>query len=565
MGGNIFLHISVLLALTVTIAFVMRMLRQPLIVAYIVAGLIAGPLFLNSVPDSTHFFEAFAQFGIVLLLFVVGLSLNFDYIKRVGKTVFLSGTAQFAITALLGFGAMQALGFSLVSSVFVAIAITFSSTIVVVKLLSDKKDLESVYGRHVTGLLVIQDLIAVSIMIFLTSPGGEQASLYTTLGLILGKIVLLAGVVILMAKYVLPMVMDHVASSSELLFIFTIAWCFGLASLVHWAGFSVEIGAVIAGISLGASPYQKEISSRIRPLRDFFIVLFFIVLGSELHLGDVKTALAPGLILSAFVLIADPTVLYLVMRKMKHRRRTSFLAAITSAQVSEFGFILAFKGVETGYLQGIELAILTVVALITIVISSYLIEYNEQIYQRLIPFFHKFGPDFGLEPEAEKVEHEVWIFGYHRIGWKVAESLKEMKKDFAVVDFDPSAVSRANHRGLAGYFGDAADVEFLGSLPLEKAKLIISTLPEADDQETLVKHVRSLSDKPLIVANLYHNVHLDDLYKAGANYVMMPHLLGGSWMSEILKEHPWTKKTYSDLRKEQRQEMKRRFTLGMNI
>lgn len=559
---NIFLQLSVLMGITVSIAFLMRLLRQPLIVAYIIAGLFAGPLFLNLVSGGEEFFHTFAKFGIVLLLFIVGLSLNFDYIKKTGKVVLIGGLVQFFFTATLGFLIMKLLGFAFIPALFIGVAITFSSTIIVIKLLAEKKDLEAVYGRYIIGILLVQDIVAVLLMIFLTSSEAQGVVWYNTAMIIAAKGILLVGLVFLMARFLLPRLMDKVAKSGELLFIFTIAWCFGVASLVYWAGFNIEIGAIIAGISLGASPYQREISSRVRPLRDFFIVLFFIVLGSELQLGDIWSAMTPALILSAFVLIFDPIILFFVMRRMGYTRRNAFLAGITAAQVSEFGFILVFKGQELGFLQSYELAILTLVALITIVISSYLITYNEKIYQIVRPFLYKFGKDKTRQDEEDMKNYPVWVFGYHRIGWKVCESLAEKKIGFAVVDFNPEAITKLKHRGIPAFFGDAADVEFLEELPLDKAKMIIMTIPEADDQEVLIRYVRKHNKKVVIIGNLNHSVHLDDLYEAGVNYVMLPHLLGGQWMSEVLKNHPWTKKTFKTLRTEQKKEMKLRYTDG---
>ncbi|HAT04050.1 MAG TPA: hypothetical protein DCS29_04760 [Candidatus Magasanikbacteria bacterium] len=564
MLDNIFLQISVVLGITVSIAFIMRLLRQPLIVAYIIAGLIAGPLFLNIVDGGESFFDTFAKFGIVLLLFIVGLSLNFDYIKKMGKLVLIGGIWQFLFTAFFGFIIMLFLGFSFLPSIFIAIAVTFSSTIIVIKILADKRDLETVYGRYIVGVLLVQDVLAVVIMIFLNTSSLNSNGWYTTMLLTCGKGVLLGVGVFLLAKYLLPVLMDRIARSGELLFIFTIAWCFGIASVVYWAGFSIEIGAIIAGISLGASIYQPEISSRIRPLRDFFIVLFFVVLGSELQLGDIHSAIVPGLILSVFVLIADPIILYFVMRHTGYTRRSAFLAGITAAQVSEFGFILIFKGQELGYLRGPELAILTIVALVTIVISSYLITYNEQLYQKVLPFLMKFGKDTAQKEANEAETFSVLVFGYHRIGWKVCEALAEKKISFAVVDYNPDSILKLKHRGIPAFFGDAADVEFLESLPLDSAKMVISTIPESDDQKTMIQHIRKTNKKCIVIANLYHNTHLDDLYEEGADYIMMPHLLGGQWISEILKEHPWTQKTFKDLRREQREEMKLRFTTGID-
>lgn len=558
MNENFFLQLSILLGLTVSIAFIMRLLRQPLVVAYIAAGLIAGPLFLQSVQSEQIPWEAFAQFGIVLLLFIVGLSLNIDYIKRVGREVFFGGTIQFFITALVGFGVMRLFGFSLVPAFFVAVAITFSSTIIVVKLLVEKKDLETLYGQYSVGLLLVQDIIAIFLLIVLNTlktPGAWQFAVVATLG----KIALLILVIGFLSKKILPWVMSRVATSGEMLFIFTIAWCFGVASLVYWLGFGVEIGAVIAGLSLGSSPYQAEISSRLRPLRDFFIVVFFIVLGSKLHLGNIMAVVGPGLILSAFVLIVQPMILYVIMRRLGYKRRSAFLAGVTAAQVSEFGFILIFKGQELGYLYGQELALLTLVALVTIFISSYLITYNNQLYHFLRPLLDTLGKEDSEEKSTPKTAVTVWVFGYHRIGWKICEALSSKKISFAVIDFDPQAIKKLQAQGIAAYFGDISDIEFLETVPLGQSKLIISTIPDAHDQETMIQHVRKQKVGPFIIANLHHVRDIDSLYKAGANYVMLTHLLGGQWLSELIREKKqWSKKTFSTLRREQEEEMKMR-------
>jgi len=561
MTENIFFQITIILGITVSIAFVMRLLRQPLVVAYIIAGLVAGPLFLDLFGNSAAFFETFAQFGIVLLLFLVGLSLNFNYIRRVGKAVIVTTLVHFLFAGILGLILMMFLDFGFVSALFLSISVSFASTIIVTKLLADKKDTEAVYGRFTVGILLVQDIVAIILMIFLTTHQ-EGAIWYQTFLTVASRGMFILAVIVLMAKYLLPYLMDKVAKSGELLFIFTIAWCFGVASLVYWAGFNIEIGAIIAGLSLGASAYQPEICSRIKPLRDFFIVLFFVVLGSELRLGQIQDSIGPALILSAFVLIVDPILLYFVMRWLKYGRRSAVLAGLTAANVSEFGFILVFKGQELGYLNGNELGVLTLVALVTISISSYFIVYNEQIYRFLLPLLNKFGSDTKQKEETLNKEYPVWVFGYHRIGWKVCEALSKKGIEYAVVDFNPDSISKLKRRGIPAYFGDAADVEFLETLHLDKAKLIISTIPEPDDQKTMIIHVRRTSDKPVIIANLYHNTYLEDLYEAGANYVMMPHLLGGQWIAEVLTHHSWTKETFKKLRFEQKDEMKLRYSAG---
>lgn len=561
MDGNIFLQVSALMGVTVSIAFFMRLMRQPLLIAYIIAGIVAGPLFLDLIHGEGGTFEALAEFGVILLLFLVGLSLDMNHIKKIGKVALTTGLTQVSFTAGIGFGILQMMGFDLIPSVYMALALTFSSTIIISKLLSDKRDTESVYGRHVFGLMIVQDIIAIGIMIFLsTANGSANIDINAHLSKLALNALALGALVYLMAKYFLPKILDHVAKSSEFLFIFTIAWCFGMASLLHWTGFSLEIGAIIAGLTLGSSPYQPEISSRIRPLRDFFIVLFFIILGSEMGITDLGPVILPGIILSLFILLGNPFILYHSFRLLKFTRRNSFLAGVTAAQVSEFGFILIFTGNQLGHLQGEVLPVFTVVALVTIFVSSYVITYNEQLYRFLLPVFNMFGKDKYQQIEDVNDDFKVWVFGYHRIGWKVCEMLEEQGIKYAVVDFNPRMIAKLKHRGIPAYFGDAADVEFLSTLPLNKARLVVSTLPEADDQLTLITHIKKYKRHPKIIANLYRSKYVDVLYDAGADYVMMPHLLGGAWISRELRDKPWTKKLFRELKKEQRQEMHLRTT-----
>lgn len=560
MTENIFLQMSALLGIVVAIAFFIRLLRQPLMVAYIVAGIVSGPLLLNLLHGDMHTYEAFAELGVVLLLFVVGLSLNFNHIKQIGKTAVISGVGQVLFTAAIGFLILSAFdGLSLVSKLYLSIAITFSSTVIITKILGDKKDIQSNYGRNVIGLMIVQDIIAVLVMV-LVATVGETATVGSVLATLIAKGILLVAVVYFLSRFLLPLILDRVASSAEYLFIFTIAWCFGVASLVHWFGFSIEIGAIVAGISLASSPYQPEIASRIKPLRDFFIVLFFLILGSQMQFAGFGKNVIIATAIALFVLIGNPLILYILFRMQKFTRRNSFLVGTTAAQVSEFGFVLLFTGFSLGHLQGSELHLFTMIALITIFISSYVITYNEQIYRMFLPLFSWFGQDRYQQIDDKVETYDVWVFGYHRIGWRICETLKEMNVKFAVVDFSPDAVSKLKHRGIPVYFGDAADMEFLSELPLEKAKMIVSTLPEQDDQRALIQHVRFRSKRTRIVANLYHTSNLHTLYDAGADYVMMPHLLGGAWMSRVLHDEPWTKHTFKKLREEQRQELKLRFT-----
>lgn len=556
---TIFIDISIILGIAIGIAFLVQLLRQPMIISYIITGIVCGPLFLNLINSNWDFFNTFAEFGVILLLFLVGLSLNVGFLKRIGKVALVTGVGQVIFTSLIGLAILLLLDFNLNAAVFLAISITFSSTIIIIKLLSDKRELRTLYGRYTMGLMLVQDIIAIGIMIILPVLDNRNTFLLSLLVLLIKVGVVLSGVYLL-ARLVLPFILERAARSGEFLLIFTLGWCFAISGLAEWAGISLEVGAIIAGLSLGSSIYQTEISSRIKPLRDFFIALFFIILGSEMTIRGFSLAIKPSIILSIFVLIGNPFILYFLYRRMKFTRKNSFLAGLTAAQVSEFGFVLLFVAQKMGYITGEVVSVFTLVALITIFVSSYLITYNGQIYNFFLPIFRWFGKDKYKCPTEHSVKYDVLVFGYHRLGWKICESLKRKKVSFAVVDFDPMVVHKLTERGIPCFFGDATDVEFLCDIPLLQAKMIISTFPKAEDQLTLIKHVKHHNKKIIVIGNLAHIKFLDEMYDAGADYVMMPHHLAGQLMAETLFDNKWTKTTFKKLRKHQKDSL----ALGFN-
>lgn len=555
MEENIFLQISVLLGITVSIAFLLRLLRQPLMIAYILAGIVGGPMFLNIIHGNKETLEAFSQFGVVLLLFILGLSLNLSYLKKIGRIAFIAGIGQVLFTFVFGFLILLGLNFSVNSSIYLSIAITFSSTIIILKLLNDKRDNDTIYGRSTIGLMIVQDLIAILLMIGI-GLAKEPAQLANSLLFFILKAIVLVSVLIAVSKYLLPKILKKISNSGEFIFIFTITWCFLLANIVHLLGFSVEIGAIMAGLSLGSSPFQLQIISRIKPLRDFFIVIFFIILGSQMSLDNLSHIILPGLVLSFFILVGNPLILYLIFRFSKFTRRNSFLAGLTAAQVSEFGFILLFVGQQSGQIQGDEISVFTIVALTTIFISSYLITYNNKIYDIIAPFFRFFKPDKHSQSEEQEEIYDTWVLGCHRMGLKACKALEEKNTPFAVADFNSKTVEKLNKMKIPAFFGDISDVEFLESLPLEKTKLIILTIPDPHDQKTLISFVKRENPGVTIISNLHHYKHGEDLYSTGADFVIMPHLLSGQWLERIIKKDELKKANLKKLRKKQSTEIK---------
>ncbi|MEM4625413.1 MAG: cation:proton antiporter, partial [Candidatus Pacearchaeota archaeon] len=363
---TIFLQISIAMLIVLVVSFIMRLLKQPLIIGYIVAGIIIGPFLFNLLPD-TETLEIFSQLGIAFLLFIVGIHLNPKTIREVGKISLITGIGQVIFTSIIGYFICIALGFSVLTSIYISIAITFSSTIIIMKLLSDKEALDKLYGKISIGFLLVQDLIAIIILIIISSMSNAKGF---EIGSLILTIFLKGGIAIIilfpLSYFLLPKLNSFFAKSQEFLFVFAISWGLGISAYFLYAGLSIEVGALIAGILLSMSPYSYEISSRLKPLREFFIISFFILLGAQMVFGSIKNHWITILILSIFILIGNPLIVMILMGIFRYSKNTGFMAGLTVAQISEFSLILIALGVKVGHLTKDILSLVTVVGLITI-------------------------------------------------------------------------------------------------------------------------------------------------------------------------------------------------------
>ncbi len=540
MGLNpeIFIELSLILIITVIITGIVSVLRQPAIIGYILSGIVAGPLVLDII-SSTDTLTAFSQIGIALLLFLVGLNLNPKVIKDVGKISLVTGLGQVLFTTSIGFGIAKLLGLSTTVALYVGIALAFSSTIVIMKLLSDKRDLDSLYGRISVGFLIIQDFIAIAILLVISSlNAGVNLTTLAVQTLLKG----IGGVLILfvLTLYVLPYVTKKIAKSQEFLLLFSLSWCFAVASAFHYLNFSIEAGALLAGIALSMSPYHFEISSRTKPLRDFFLVLFFIVLGSQMMFANIIDNIWLIVILSLFVLIGNPIIVMTLMGLFGYTKRSSFLAGLTVAQISEFSLILITMGVTVGHLNGGTLSIITAVALLTFAGSTYMILYSDKLYNFLAPYlsiFERKGRKVDQRRNANVKSYDILLFGYNRIGLDILESLGKIKKKFLVIDYDPDVINNLTQKDLPCMFGDANDSELLSELNFRKTKMVISTIPDIDTNLLLMNHVRAVNKKT-IIALVSHSIEdATRLYDEGATYVIMPHFLGGKHFSTMIEKN----------------------------
>ncbi len=560
---SLFIELSIILIIAFLISGFVRFLKQPLIIGYIVAGIVLSPYFLGVIKDASTI-STFSQIGVAILLFMVGLGLNPKVVKDVGKVALVTGIGQIIITTLIAFGAGKLLGFSTLSSIYIGIAISFSSTIIIMKLLSDKGDTETLYGRIAVGFLLVQDLVAIIILMVISSTAsGDTLSTIALQKLGIGALLLiaLAGITI----YVMPRITKSIAKSQELLLLFSITWALALASLFSFTGFSIEIGALLAGISLSLSPYKYEMSSKLKPLRDFFLLTFFILIGAQMEFSNLPSLIVPTIIFSLIILIGNPLIILSLMGWLGYTKRNSFLAGLTVSQISEFSFILVALGVSLGQIESSILSLMALIGLITMGGCTYLITHGSKLYEILSKPLSIFERKIGRVDEVKHYKHDSYdaiLFGYNRIGYSLVKSFKKTDKKFLVVDYNPDTIVQLSKQRLDCVYGDASDSELLNELPLDKVPIIISTIPDIEINLLLINKIRQRNQKANIIAVAHQIEDTLTLYEAGATYVITPHFLGGSYVSKLIEESEMNETKFREEGKKHRKEMQERQEQG---
>lgn len=524
---TVYQELALLLLLAASVGAIAVHLRQPLIVAFILVGMLAGPSAFGLVQAHSEI-GLLAELGITILLFVVGLKLDLHLVKNLGPVALATGLGQLAFTIFFGYLIARGLDISHVTALYVAIALTFSSTIIIVKLLSDKREIDSLHGRISMGFLIVQDIAVVIAMVLMSAYGAGESELGMVALMLVLKMVALMLVLATLMRYVLPRLLHLLAHSSELLLVFAIAWGAALASLGDVAGFSKEVGAFLAGFSLASTNYREAISSRLTSLRDFLLLFFFIDLGAKLELGTLGTAIPEAAVLSLFVLIGNPLIVVAIMGYMGYRKRTGFLAGLTVAQISEFSIVFAALGVSLGHINIEAVGLITLVGLVTITASTYMILYSQPLYAFCKPWLgvferHKPFREMAFEGSRKlEVDPEVIVFGMGRFGGRFAKVLHAQGISVLGIDFDPEVTRASMRRDIPVRFGDAEDPVLVETLPLTSARWVVSTISDFDLNLALIKALRHHGYKGNVAVTAHSAADAQRLKRAGVTRVMQP-------------------------------------------
>ena len=528
-AGNEFLEIAAILGIATLTGIIGQKLRQPLIIMFLATGILAGPSVLGII-HSYEQIELLAHIGIALLLFIVGLKLDLNLIRTTGPVALATGLGQIVFTSFIGFIIAIAMGMSYLSAAYVSVALTFSSTIIIVKLLSDKKEIDSLHGQIAIGFLIVQDIAAILALVVLTTLGasvGGEGPGYVSFLIIGAKGVGLLGAVALLMKYVTPYLTRRLAHSLELLTLFAIAWAVILGAGSDLLGFSKEVGAFLAGVSLASTAFRDAIGARLTGLRDFLLLFFFIDLGARLDWSMVGSQLAASLVFSLFVLLGNPLIVLAIMGIMGYRRRTGFLAGLTVAQISEFSLIVAALGLSIGHINEETMGLITLVGVVTIFLSTYMILYSDPLYRILsspLKIFERRNPyrETDIDTFAETRPVDVILVGLGNYGSGLMENLLRRKKSIVGIDFDPGSLDNWRRKGVPVLYGDMADPEMHEQLPLKKARWVISTVGSEEMNLALIQNLKQEGYTGKVALTATNSQEAAKFEKAGANLVFRP-------------------------------------------
>lgn len=535
MHENLFTALSLAIAIATAMALIMRLIHQPLIIGHIITGIIVGPSLLHLL-NSPDTIQAFSNIGIALLLFIIGLGLNPRVIKEIGKVAIVVGLIQVGLVGLFGWWVGRLFGLGYRPAIFFGAALSFSSTIIILKLLSDKREQNRLYGKITIGILIVQDLLAAVALLFVTSQGNNSSLSVSSLTSLAIKGIVIAGLIFLIGNYLLPKLNKFIASSSEFLFLFAIGWGFGCAALFEWIGFSLEIGALLAGVALAALPFSQEISSRLKPLRDFFIVVFFITLGSRLNVAGLRSDIGLLIAASLTVIVLKPLIVMVIMGLLGYTKQTTFKTAISLGQVSEFSLVLVILGNSSGILSNNLVNVITIVALASIAISTYLINYAEPLFRQLensLNLFERSNPhnDHG----ANRKRYELVLFGYKKGGHEFIKLFQSLHKEFVVIDYDPENIELMERQQLNCIYGDATDIDLLEEVGIDQAQLIVSTITDHETNIFLLRLLEKINPKAIVIVHAESLERANELYDLGASYVIIPHYIGTEKVGSFIK------------------------------
>jgi len=539
--------IAVAIIAATVIGLLAHRLRQPIILGYLVAGAIVGPQLGFSFVNVADNIEIISEIGLILLLFIIGLEMNVAQILAAGRQLLVAGFGQFPVCVALGLAIFYMAGYGVSAhncdALYLAILCGLSSTAIVVKLLYDKMELDTLPGRLSVGILVIQDIYAILILAF--QPNFANPTVGPMLrAVLLAAVLLLFG--FLLSRYVLARVFMLIRAAPEMVVAVSIAWCASVATIAAWAGLSKEMGALIAGLSISAFPYSVHVTAKTLPLRDFFLTLFFVSLGMKITAPS-RDILLPLLGIVAFVILSRFLSIYPLLKLAGSGPRAAFITTLNLAQISEFSLVIAAIGVQYGHIAERTVTVTIYAMSVTAVLSSYAIRYSHPLYKLFELVSTRWFGRRSSEPDIQPPHGhgpKIVVLGYHRAAHALVQSLRQhntaLLHDLLVVDFNREVVNGLAARGVQALFGDISSLSTLEHAHANEARVIACTIPDmllkGTDNAGITRLCRQLAPNAQIITTADDAAHRDRLLAQGASAVILPYELTAHHVANLIQQ-----------------------------
>ena len=529
---------------SMALAHVAHLTRQPLILAYLGAGVLLGQNMGLGWLDDVQSIETIAEIGLILLLFMIGLEMDLKKIHEAGKTVVLTGVVQVTVCALLGWGFFRWLGVGggQFDVLYLAVCAAMSSTLIVIKLLHDNLELDTLPGRITLGVLVLQDVTAI---LFIAVQPNLQSPQFLPVVWSFVKGIGLVALAFAATRYVLPPLFRSIAKSPELILAGSLAWCFLLVAAADLAGLSRSMGALIGGVSISTFPYSPDVISKLTSLRDFFVTLFFVALGAEIP-QPTPQLLAAAIGCAVFIQVSRYVSVTPLLLALRRGHRVSLIPAINLANVSEFSIVIAAMGLKSGHISHDAQTLIIITFALSATLTTYKITYNypiQQFISRLLKHCGVRDLDQAEQFAAEK-RPRLMLLGFAKVASSLLEEIERhapaLKQDIGVVDFNPETVHELRQRGIHVHYGDISHADSLRHAGIEHAEVILSTIPDhylrGINNLRMVQMLRRLNPKAAIIATAETLKDAREVYAAGAAYVSVPRLEVADDLLKVLEQ-----------------------------
>lgn len=524
---------GIIIVTAAVLAVIAQRTNQPKLIAYILTGILLGPMVLDRVAG-TELSTVLSDLGLAFLLFFIGAELRFDEVREILGPVVKIAVPQMALTGLLGTLLGLAFGFDPVAAVIVGLAVMYGSTAVIVKLLTDRGDHTTVPGKIDIGVLLVQDIVVIILMAIIAAGPASTGRLAMSIVEILFLVGVIAAVTMASSRYLLPVLSDIVFRDIQTFLIHGLAWFFLFVSAAEYLGLSIEVGAFLAGLGLAQLPYRSEIRERVRPLTTLFVALFFVTFGLNMEPGAFTAYWREAVIAAAVLMVGKFLIMFALTDWQQFTPHTSFIASINMTQTSEFSLVLGSAALVSGYISQEILGFLSIVALITMGLSSYLINYSGRIYQRLEPFLARIESEEKTDADISKIDNHAIIVGYNDITRRVVPVLREYVDDVVLIDRNTHNTQDAKDLSCEYIFGDAKHRGIRDSAGIDRARIIISFSEEIEANTKLLEERPSGS---IAFVRATTRQEAGELYDFGADYIIRKNAIAGDQFLDHLEQY----------------------------